>query len=254
MKFLIYFSALLIFSCSCKKEEDLITGDISGKIIIYNQYGYRSPDLADISVKLFQDTALINNTFTNDNSLYVFDKIPYGKYSVHIQKAGYVQARYSNTIYHVGGYSPTLHDFYLYEVPTYQLSLDSISKIHDYIIVFLKFNGDTLLPENGLGMPLRVFAGNTPDVSSDHFAARGRAHLSDYQVNDYQTKKGVHAAYQEWEMEESFNQLKGDVIYLRIYPVASGQGFYAHDYYPEALGPPSNVIGFIWDDVVQGNQ
>jgi hypothetical protein len=99
-------------------------------------------------------------------------------------------------------------------------------------------------------MPLKVFAGNTPNVSKDNFTACGRAYLADYDINDYRIEVAVYARFQEWDMEQSFDQLKNDTIYLRIYPIAVGQGYGSHDYYPEALGPPSNMISFLWEDVV----
>lgn len=241
------------FLSGCKKKEELMTGPISGKILAFNQYCFRTPDQPDITVKLFQDSVLIDTNSTNSNSQYVFENMPYGKYSIRVEKAGFIQAWNLNNINHIGGYSPTLNDFYLYEVPTYQLNLDSVRKIQEYIVVFLKFNGDTILPENACGMPLRVFAGNTPDVSKDNYTAScGRASLIHYDLNDYRKKVAVYARYEEWNMEPGFDLLKNDSIYMRIYPIAVGQGYGSHDYYPEALGPPSNVISFLWDDVVSG--
>jgi hypothetical protein len=42
-----------------------------------------------------------------------------------------------------------------------------------------------------------------------------------------------------------YNPLKSDTIYLRLYPVAAGQNYYSL-FSIQALGKPSNVIGFIW--------
>jgi hypothetical protein len=249
MRFLVYFSVMLVLYCGCKKEEELIKGPLSGKILLFDQYCYSVPDQPDITVKLYQDTALIGNVLTDSDGQYHFENIPYGKYSIQGLKAGYVQARYISTLYHIGGSSPTLNSFYMYEVPTYQLNLDSIRKIQESIIVFLKFNNDTLLPENICGMPLRVFAGNTPDVSKDNFMASGKAHLADYLPTNYSKSTAVHAMYEEWEMESSFDQLKNGIIYMRIYPIATGQGYGVHEYDPEALGPPSDVLSFRWEEV-----
>jgi hypothetical protein len=254
MRVLICFSAFLLFFCGCKKDEELIKGQISGRIRSFDQYCYPAPDQPDITVKLYQDTSLMGTAFTNSAGQYIFDNVPYGKYSIQLQKTGYIQARYDNTVYHIGGNSPTLIDFYLNEVPTYELKLDSIRKIQEYIIIFLKFNGDTLLPENSCGMPLRVFAGNTPDVSNENFVACGKAHLSDYAVHDYSNKVTVHAEWEEWEMEPAFEQLKNNIIYIRVYPIATGQGFGIREYYPKALGPPSDVISFRWEEIEAGNQ
>jgi hypothetical protein len=250
MRILVYIICLLTVLSGCKKNEELMTGPISGKILTFDQYCFPTSDQPDILVKLFQDTILMGTISTNSNGQYLFENMPYGKYSINVEKAGFVQARYVNTVYHAGGYSPTLSDLYMYEVPTYQLNLDSIRKIQDYVVIFLKFNGDTLLPENACGMPLRVFASGNPDVSKDNFIASGKAYLSDYAINDSYNKATVHAQYQEWEMDESFDQLKNNIIYMRIYPIATGQGYGIYEYNPESLGLPSDVIGFLWDDVV----
>jgi hypothetical protein len=69
------------------------------------------------------------------------------------------------------------------------------------MILFLKYNGDTVLPVNLGGMALRVFAGNTPDVSKDNFTACPLAYLSNYAINELYRNLPLHARYPEWDME-----------------------------------------------------
>lgn len=239
---------LLIFVCNCKQDEELITGPIKGKILTFDPYCFPASTPDDVTVRLFKDTELIGTALTNSIGQYVFENVPYGKYAIRLEHPGYIQARYENTIYHIGGHEPTLADFYLYSVPTYKLTLDSLRKIDNTIVIFLKYNGDTLLPDNSCGMALRVFAGNNPDVSSENFTACSLAYLSDYAVNELYRKFTLHARYPEWDMESSFEQLKNDIIYIRVYPIANGQGI-GRDYYPGALGLPSNVISFRWEEI-----
>jgi hypothetical protein len=145
----------------------------------------------------------------------------------------------------------------LYEIPTYELSLDSVGYYAEdsRLIIYLKFNGDTVLPKNSYGMPLRVFAGNSPEVSRDNYVSAGRSYLTEYGPWNWQIKSAVFGSFYEYEMDLNFAQLKEGIIYLRLYPIASGQGYGISQYYPEALGPPSSVISFSWDEVVvNGNQ
>jgi hypothetical protein len=239
---------LLIVICSCKQNEEIITGPVSGKIGALDQYCLPVTPPEGISVSLIKDTTLIDITVTNPMGQYTFENVQYGKYSIRVERPGYVQSRYDNTVYHIGGKSPTLTDFFIFSVPDYQLTLDSLRKIDNYVIIFLKYNGDTLLPSNTCGMALRVFAGNTPDVSSQNFIACTLAYLSDIPINEQYHKFALHAQYPEWDMENSFEQLKNDIIYIRIYPIASGQGL-RRDYYPEALGLASNVLSFRWEEI-----
>jgi hypothetical protein len=67
-------------------------------------------------------------------------------------------------------------------------------------------------------------------------------------------KVAVYASLQDYDMDQNFNQLKEGTIYLRLYPIAMGQGYLITDFYPEALGPPSDVISFVWNEVVPPNQ
>lgn len=248
MKISLIFLVLLYTICSCKQDEELITGPIIGTVHARDQYCSSIPAPENATIRLFKDTSLIGTTTSNVAGQYIFEDVPYGRYSLRVDHPGYIQTREENPIYHIGGQSPTLTDLFLSSVPDYQLTLDSLRKMDNYIVIFLKYNGDTLLPANKCGMALRVFAGNSPDVNKDNYVACSLAYLSDYAVNEMNKKIALHAQYMEWEMESSFEELKNDIIYMRIYPIASGQGT-GRDYYPGALGLPSNVISFRWEQI-----
>ncbi len=251
--YFIVFLFLLLFNC--RKDQEIITGDISGKIYSYDQYGFLVPDQSGVTVKLFRDTAFLEYTLTDSRGQYGFENLPYGKYSLSLGKEHFIQTRDPHIIFHAGGYSPTLVNYHLYEVPTYELLLDSIGYYaEDYrLIIHLKFNGDTALPANVYGLALRVFAGNSAEVSHENYVSAGRAYLSEYGPGEWQTKVAVYGSLFDYEMDQNFDQLKEGIIYLRLYPIAQGQGYMINDYFPEALGPPSNVISFVWDEVV-GNR
>ena len=241
---------------NCRKDQEIITGDISGKIYSYDQYGFLVPDQSGVAVKLLHDTAQLDNTLTDEKGQYIFKNLIYGKYTLSLEKDHFVQTRDPHNVFHAGGYSPTLANFYLYEIPTYELLLDSIgynSEVYRLIIP-LKFNGDTALPANVYGLPLRVFAGNSAEVSRENYVSAGRAYLSEYGPVEWQTKVAVYASLYDYEMDQNFTQLKEGTIYLRLYPIAAGQGYMINDYFQEALGPPSNVISFVWNEVVPQNR
>lgn len=245
--------ALILLHANCQKDEEIITGDIAGKIYSYDQYGIMVPDQSGVTVTLFRDTAVLATALTDSRGQYRFEELPYGKYVISLEKDLFIQTWDAKTVYHAGGFSPTLANYNLYEIPTYELSLDSVGYYAEdnRLIIYLKFNGDTVLPKNSYGMPLRVFAGNSAEVSWDNYVSAGRSYLTEYGPWNWQIKTAVYGSLYEYEMDQNFTQLKDGMIYLRLYPIASGQGYWINQYYPEALGPPSNVISFVWDDVVQ---
>jgi hypothetical protein len=249
----VYFIPVLFFLIfNCRKDQEIITGDITGKINSYDQYGFLVPSQSGVTVKLFRDTALLEHTLTDSRGQYAFENQTYGKYRISIEKDQFIQTRDPHIIYHAGGYSPTFVNSYLFEVPTYELLLDSIGYYaEDYrIIIHLKFNGDTALPGYVYGFPIRVFAGNSPEVSRENYVSAGKVSLSEYDPGDWQTKVAVYGSLYDYEMDQNFDKLKDGIIYFRLYPIAVGQGYMINDYFPEALGPPSNVISFVWDEVV----
>ncbi len=247
MKPYYFIVVLFLLLINCRKDQEIITGNVTGKIHCYNQYGFLMPDQPGINVKLFRDTALLESTLTDNRGQYLFEHLSYGKYSVTCEKDLFIQPSWPNIIYNAGGYSPTLADFNLYEIPTYDLFLDSVGYLAEYYtyVIYTKFNGDTLLPPHGsYGLPLKVFAGNTPEISSENYISTGDAYLAGVLGSK---EVAVYAIL--WGMDQSFEQLKEGTIYLRMYPIALGQGFVPYSYNPLAMGSPSNVISFKWDEV-----
>lgn len=250
MRVLVYIFSFLFILSGCKKDEELSKGTITGRVETDDQFGYPVPDQADTKVNLYHDTYLVDSTYTDSKGWYSFNHIPYGRYSVTVNRDLYIQSRGDNTFYHIGGYSPTLKNMYLYEIPTYHLDLDSMAYALEYILIYLHLNGDTLLPGNRWGMPLRVFAGKTSDVTNTNFVSCGKAFLSNNYPGEYQNISALHARIHIWDMDDNIDQLKQGTVFLRLYPIATGQGYGFYEYYPQALGPPSDVISFVWDEVV----
>jgi hypothetical protein len=245
---------VIIILGGCKQETELLTGKIAGTVKTYDQFGSHLLDPSDIQVALFKDTALFGNTQTDSRGEYQFENIPYGKYRIDLKKDSFIQAWNSEPVYHVGGYSPSFVNSILYQIPTYELTIDSVGFNYEYysIIIYVKVNGDTILPAGYL--PVRVFASSSENVEIGNYISAGRGYLFDYGLINYNRTVPYCRIDLPSLMDPNFEKLKSSTIFMRIYPLALGQGNYIGEYFPEALGPPSNVIGFLWDDLVNGNR
>jgi len=246
--------ALLILLPACQKDESLISGKITGRISVLNQAYESQTDRSGITVSLFNEADQIGSTITDADGNYLFENIPYGKYKIDLHKDKYVQGWNNSYIYHVGGYSPTFENYSVYEIPAYQLSLDSVGFYKpDYeLIIHLKVDGDTVTSEEAFYNKFIAFAGNTPEVSSTNYISKGKGYLADWDLVNLSlfTRVAVYGRLYVYNFDDNLEQLKEGKIYIRLYPLANGQGYFISQYSPKALGKPSNVISFVWNDLV----
>jgi hypothetical protein len=249
--------ALLILLAACQKDESLISGKITGRISVLNQAYEPQTDRSDIIVSLFNEADQIGSTITDAEGNYLFENIPYGKYKIDLHNDKYVQGWNNSYIYHVGGYSPTFENYSVYEIPVYQLSLDSVGffKPEYELIIHLKVDGDTVTSEQAFYYQFIAFAGNTPEVSSTSYISKGKGYLADWDMVNLSlfTKVAVYGRLNSYNFDFNLEQLKQGKIYIRLYPLANGQGYFLSQYSPRALGKPSNVISFVWKDLVGSN-
>lgn len=239
MKSTLAISVFLLMLISCQKDSELVTGGITGIVSVYNQDITMRSDQSGVEVRLYQNAELIDHTLTDINGRYAFQSVPYGKYNLEMHLTDFVASKGPHTVYHVGGYSPTIFNGDVYEIPTFELALDSMF-FDDFRYSFtacLKIRGIANLPYDFY--PLRGFAGNSPDVSKDKYTARLYGILAGW-LSTPETDYGI-LNYWDWDLES----LKSDTIYVRLYPLAFGQGDF-YNFENEALGKPSNVVGFIW--------
>jgi hypothetical protein len=236
------FISIIIFTLflyACQEEKEMLTGEISGTVKVIDQYFSQLQDRSGVEVKLFRDDVLLEETLTGTDGSFVFENIGYGKYSIplhyedYVESESYIREEDLHIVYHVGGYSPTRVSYSLYEVPTWELSVDSITPGDDVLRlkVYLKVNGDTLPPAlsvNPYLFSFRAYASNSPD-GSPLYITEG-------------------AVYGEIELsaDASLIHLQGETIYLRFYPIAGGQYAYSPDNM-DALGIPSNVVALDWE-------
>lgn len=245
--------ALLILLFSCQKEEEPLTGTITGRMTIYDQHYKSQSDCSGIAVNLYSEADLISSILTDTKGGFEFENIPYGKYKIELEKDKYIQGWDPPYIYHVGGYSPSFASTGIFEIPTYQVSLDSVGYYSTAyrLLFFLKVDGDTVISGNSFNHVFIVFLGTTPEVSKDNFTLMGKGYLSDWNWTSYQKlpRIAVHGMMDIYNFNGNIDQLRSDVIYMRMYPLANGQGYGINEFYPEALGKPSNVISFVWKDL-----
>lgn len=217
-------------------DKTILSGDIIGMVYLIDEYDHYLSDRSGINVNLIFDDIPVMYTTTDQIGRFYFENIPYGTYRIDLGKEGFVKSLSSHTVYHVGGYSPTQMKYNLYEVPTFELLIDSIEyNGSESSAIYLQLIGVTEMPESGYFI-IRCFCGGTPDVSKDNF------------VKVY---PGLVWMYPESLIDQSaianaylgFYQVELDSIYLRIYPQASGQGYY-DDFSEESLGKPSNIVRF----------
>jgi hypothetical protein len=233
---------ILVFLGGCKKNEELLIGDITGVVSTFNQDNLLSNDQSDVRVFLLKDSVLVDSTLTDLYGQYIFHHLPYGKYNIDLKKENFLQSNASHYFNHVGGYSPTIARFDQFEIPTFQVTVDSIWLIQSeyQLHLFVRINDNELVPAGFYW--LDGFAGKTPDVSKDNYIALvGGCIYNDFERPPFTSsvKCLIYSFLPEIEA------LKSDTIYFRFYPLALGQVLYG-PISQRGLGKPSNVIKYFW--------
>ena len=126
IKYIIVVIALLL--SGCKEKSEILSGDITGKINVTEQDQSPAPDNSGVETILYDYNGnLISSFLTESSGIYIFRDIPYGRYRIELQKQGYLQGNeIPSEISHIGGYSPTLKDLNIFEVPGYEITIDSV--------------------------------------------------------------------------------------------------------------------------------
>jgi hypothetical protein len=235
---------LVLITVCCRKEKDLLTGEIIGRIKTYEEDIRESGDKSGVEVTLMHDSEILSATQTDSNGQYRFLDIPYGKYKIDLKKTGYIKPYYDiYPVYHVGGYSPTIVDGNIYRVPGIQIHIDSVKALpssHE-VDFFIKITGGSSIAYSYL---LLGYLSNSPDVTKDNYLSTGFGALITRYPSYHESIVPPYGYIQYFD--NGFQSLKAGTIYIRLYPVAFGQSGY---YYilPEAIGNPSNVVSFKWE-------
>jgi len=238
IKYIILFIALLL---SCKEKSEILSGDITGKINITEQDQSPAPDNSGVETILYDyDGNHISSFLTESSGNYTFRDIPYGRYSIELEKQGYLQSNeIPSAIFQIGGYSPTLKDFDIYEVPKYEISVDSVrtDSLNYYIYLYLKVDGNKEIPF--FYNVLVAYYGTDPDVSYENYSGMATGVVG----NLWPLYKEPYNA----KIYDFYTDLTGP-IYMRVYLLTIGQSTYKRPFNPAALGKPSNVFSFVWED------
>jgi hypothetical protein len=241
MKKIIIFCALVAVFTGCHKEKELLTGDIMGKIVLYNQDNSFTSDNSGVKVSLYNsENTLLDTKVTDSKGIYRFEDIEYGKYSIDPVKDKFIKPAYESDFHHVGGFSPSIIDGSLYEIPRYDLYIDSLKvKASDaMLLVYLKIDGSVKFPFSWYS--LVGYCGNDLNVSKDNysFIVTGIAGFS-FPSDSFSSNNANGAMFY---IDRYFSP---ETIYIRFYLLSNGQSGYS-PVNKEALGKPSNVMSFVW--------
>jgi hypothetical protein len=239
---------IIILLQGCQKDREIISGTIAGKMNAYTQNGKSIPALDSVEVNLYNDTTFIASTLTDEKGQCSFENVPYGRYNLQCKKEKFAQMYGGVTVAHVGGYCPTYTDLWIFEVPTYELFIDSIGYVKSEYYFYFRLRPDPVYPQLPQ-VSFRAFAGSNNNVSKDNYVSAGKGYLTIW----YPVYPAVVPTYGRmgiWDFDQNIEKLKNDTIFLRIYPIASQQGYNIMQYSPESVGKPSNVIKFLWNSLV----
>jgi len=230
---------LCLLTAACEKSDPiLLSGDITGLVRVYDENFYLKKDLAGVQISLTDET-FTSQTITDPSGKFLFEDINYGNYQVDLEMEGYIKPYMDYTLHHLGGYSPTMVDYGLHEIPKFETHIDSIRFEGKYerSYIYVNLQGLSGLPK--IGYNFWCYCSNTPDVSSDLYVAKAVGWMNSPEIDGLLTEI-------RFEMyDNGFDQMESDTIYLRVYPRAWGRGVYYFDHYPESLGKASNVISFL---------
>ena len=224
-------------TAACEKADpDLLSGDIAGMVKVYVENNYLLEDMTGVQLSLTDET-FTAQTSTDPSGKFLFEDVDYGNYQIDLEMAGYIKTYRDYTLHHLGGYSPTMVEYRLYEVPKFETRIDSIRYNGKYGRSDIYVNLKELSGIPKIAYIFWCFFSNTPDVSNEQFVAKNSGWMWSPELDGLLTEISVDI----WDMR--FDQLVSDTIYLCVYPQAWGQGYY--DYYPESLGKASTVISFV---------
>jgi len=226
-----------LLAAACEKSDpDLLSGDIVGFVEVYDENQYPLEDKSGVLLSLTNET-FTTQTSSDPSGKFLFEDINYGNYQADLEMEGFIKPYRDYPLHHLGGYSPTLVNYHIYEVPRFETRIDSINFNGIYERSYIHVNLQELSGIPRIAYTFWCFFGTSPDVSNEQFFGRNSGWMWSREIDGLLTEISVEI----WDW--GFDQLASDTIYLRVYPQAWGQGYY--DYYPESLGLASNVISFV---------
>ena len=235
-----YFLILILAAtAACEKTDPpLLSGDIAGMVTVYDEDLYPLEDMSGVQLSLTGENFRAEST-TDQYGRFLFEDISYGNYQADLEMEGYIKSFTDYTLNHLGGYSPTMVNYSIHEVPKFETWIDSIQFNGKYNRSYLYANLPGSSGQPKIGYNFWCFFSSTPDVSRDKYVAECVAWMNFPQPDSLPLQ--IH--FEIYDIR--FDQLETDSIYLCVYPRAWGRGVFYEDHYPEALGKASNVFSFL---------
>lgn len=228
----------LLFSIGCEEDnKTLLDGDIVGKVMMKDEHYFTIGDRSGVDVTLTGDKDTIHSD-TDEGGQFNFEDVPYGNYRIALEKEGFGTPKTEYQVHHLGGHSPTLVNYTIYEIPTFKLFIDSIQYKGYYERSNIYFELRDYSGSPMLGYSFRCFFSNESDVSKDNFVSADDGWIEASDID------GQFATGTIRIMDSRFQQLESDSVYIRVYP----QVFYEEhvdESYQLLLGEGSNVISFM---------
>lgn len=225
----------LAFACE-KTDPELLWGDIAGLVEVYDENYFLLEDMAGVQIHLSNGT-LEEQTATDPSGRFLFEHIDYGNYMIDMDLEGFYLSQREYPVHHLGGYSPTLVNYRIHEIPKFETRIDSIQYNGYYQSTYIYVTLSELSGLPRLFYSFVCFFSNTPDVSKDLFIADDVGWIWNDEFN------GQQAEIQVEIYDNRFEPLESDSIYCSVYPRSMNNGYY--DYDPEGFGKTSNVFGFV---------
>jgi hypothetical protein len=230
------FIGFLLAAAGCEKKEPvLLSGDIAGMVTVYDENYLPLQDMSGVLVSLLADTAVVL-TETGPSGEFWFHDIECGNYRVELEMEGFIKPDGDYTLHHLGGYSPTLAEYRLHEIPKFETVIDSIQFNGMYETSYIYVTLHDISQWSGYGYLFRCFFSNTPQVSGENYVSTDAGWLLAY-PEDTVTRIRV-VIY-----DSGFGLLGSDTAYACVYPQA--WGWEGYHYHPGSLGEPSNVFPFL---------
>lgn len=225
----------VIVPIACEKQEGFQDVDVIVKLT--DQNWYPGTDHSGVTVALTGG----NETFTGITNQYgktVFPKLPYGSFNVTLEKDGYIPDLIGPFVINNTSDSVWSYFFQMVEIPSFRITIDSIfykSKMDDRAFAYGNITGLKGMPAVQYG--LRVFFGNTPDVSKGNYLFYHFGTIMGRLIKDGRYEMWISSWY------GSMIQGNSDTLYMRVYPCAYYQEW--TKLRKEGLGNPSEVFEWV---------
>ncbi|HLF32596.1 MAG TPA: carboxypeptidase-like regulatory domain-containing protein [Cyclobacteriaceae bacterium] len=226
------------------------SGDIIGTVKIEDENQLILQDRSGVKVEITNNYNSFS-TITNSTGEFNFEDTPFGIYELKLSKEGYMDLnKYDQTTLdpvpnefsHTGDSLPTrLNDNIIFQIPEFEFHLDSARYVPelDYtdVLIFGPPPNDDVTPVYGY-YPLFCFFNTGPDVSKDEFIFYKFGFMSFFR------------RYPEWdpplieiEWVSELENTEADSVFICVYTVSRSENEFLPLHF-EALGKPSNILGF----------